>query len=213
MTSQGLSFDSTVVGTPIIEQFGEAIIKDGFKPHLPQIVEEVKRKWRRHHWVPLTILTRMSDGVDNWQPSEVLYRTKMHHAVVLALIQRDLWACGGTEALYIMEAWEKDQDDPAKRTGGEVLIIQWECRYENLTYMIDICQGRNSKYLSTTHNTIDLVSYNPALKPWNTNEDLIEYCGVAPEDQARFIAMIEHVERGIRQRREESQSERISGVV
>jgi len=178
---------------PVVQRFRQKIVQDGFKPHLPGIVEEIKRLWTKHQQLPFIVLSRMPDGVDYWEPN---YGDKGYSTVAtIALALRRLARQGLKEALFITETWDKDDD--GNRSGRETLMIKWECPWDCYWHSFDVRAGRNRKYLSLRAEGAECLTYNPILDPWNKNEELFDYFSVPTEQREEFDKELKQIETDI----------------
>lgn len=168
----------TDVLEPLLMRYAGQAISQGFRPLLPTIAEEVRRVWNRHQWLPFTIMSRLPKSVDYWEPD---YRGDFASVITIAGVFRGLVKRGLSEALIVHEGWEKDINDPTKRI-GEALNVYWVCRYDQYAYTFRIRQGRRRCYLELLAEGSDVLTYNPIMWPWNTNEDIREYFHI-PDDE------------------------------
>lgn len=172
---------------PIRDKYGERILRQGFKPFLVEIVEDVRKLWNRRQWLPMTFLSRLPEVIDYWEPT---WDKSFRAGVAIAMSQRNLSQHFGlTEQLQIFEGWQLDED--SKRNGGESLFIRWHCRYDTLVFQCDIAQGKYRRYAEQPRKQTDDTIYNPMLWPWNTNDDIAEFWNVPKDECANLDTLLD----------------------
>ena len=166
---------------PVIKKFGVQIVEQGFTPFLPTIVKMFCTIWRKEQYLPFTVLSRLPDGVDYYEPN---YDTKRLYRIlgVLSALRSLAHIHHATEFLYVSECWMKDTVDSRQRT-GESLSFHWRDRHEHLVWSYEIRNGPVSRYLRPLDQAVTQVSdISPLMNPWHSIDDLKVY--VRDEDWA-----------------------------
>lgn len=168
------------------------IIKDGFKPYLSDIINDIVLLYNKVREFPMTFISRLPNALSYLEPE---YRKEHSEIITMCLTQRHEVKCGLIEQLQIYETWVKD--DTGENITGEMLFINWINRYDQILYVYDIKQGKNKKYLELNKkwDANKMTMLNPMTWPWNTNQDIIEFLNIPSEDQKLFEEKITHMEK------------------
>ena len=180
----GMTFDEfarqqTDILMPVVDQFWEQIMNDGFKPHLDEIVQDITKIWTIHQELPFTILSRMPTGIDYWEPTYT--EGSFREVAIISLAFRRLAQKGLTEALIVHEGWEKSPD--GRKRVGEIFNVMWLCRHDQKSVAHRIRHGNGRKYLVPFCDGGNVTSCNPMFWPWNTNSDILDFFGVPEADR------------------------------
>src|SRR4051794_9921590 len=125
--------DQTDILLPVARKYSSRILKNGFKPILTEIADDIRKVWCKHQWLPLTFLSRMPNVIDYWEPG---WNKSFDKGVAIAMSYRNLVHQGLTETLQIIESWDRGVDDGD--VWGEVLVINWQNRYDQVSLVYDI---------------------------------------------------------------------------
>jgi hypothetical protein len=184
---KGQMIQQTEMFMPIHDKYGERILRQGYKPFLEGIVEDVRKLWNRRQWLPMTFLSRLPEGIDYWEPS---WDKSFRAGVAISMSQRNMSRYFGlTEQLQVFEGWHLDED--RNRDGRESLFVAWHCRYDTLAFQCAIAQGKYRRYAEQPRKQTDDTIYNPMLWPWNTNDDIAEFWNVPTDERADLDALLD----------------------
>lgn len=197
--------NQTYVLDPVVDEFRDDILRDGFRPHLTQIMQSVQRLCNSTNRVAFTILSRMPNVIDYWEPS--LQDRSGERFLSICLSLRNLVNDGLTEALYVFSEASLPQAN-ARRHGR--VHVRWVSQHESRHYVFQVLDGRSQGVVGIFHE------FNRALtlifNPWNTNAELFEFLGIP---KCQYAEWDEFIAKGMEEGRrvigliesQESQSE------
>lgn len=182
-----LARNQTYVLDPLVNEFEDKILRDGFRPHLPQIIQSVQRLCNSKQRAPFTILSRMPEVIDYWEPT--LPDTSVERVMAVCLSLRNLVNEGLSEALYVFSGRISDDSNAQS---GEIVQVRWVCEHDSRHYAFQVMNGRATQVMRMVHSVNNRLS--PVFNPWNTNADMFEYLGI-PESEHTIWS--EFMEKGL----------------
>lgn len=180
-----LARNQTYVLDPLVDEFEDKILRDGFRPHLPQILQAVQRLCNFTQRVPFTILSKMPDVIDYWEPS--VEDKSIDRVVAICLSLRNLVNNGLTEALYVFSGVITDETNAQI---GEVVHVRWVCEHDSRHFAFQMADGRAKRIMRMVHSVNSRLS--PIFAPWNTNAELFEFLGIPESDHAIWDEFVAH---------------------
>ena len=171
--------NQTYVLDPLLNEFRDKTLRDGFRSHLPQILQSLQRLCNPEQRVPFTILSKMPNAVDYWEPS--IQDTSGERFVSICLSLRNLVNTGLSEALYVFSEASLPKTNAQS---DERLHVRWVCERESRHYVFQVSDGRLQQPVRTFHelNNALMVIFNP----WNTNAELFEVLGIPESEHASW---------------------------
>ena len=168
----------------VVNEFRDDILRDGFRPHLTQIMQSVQRLCKSTDRVPFTILSKMPNAIDYMEP--LLQDRSGERFLSICLSLRNLVNNGLTEALYVFSEASLPQAN-ARRHGR--VHVRWVSQNESLHHVFQVLDGRSQRAVRILHEVNRALTL--IFNPWNTNTELFEFLGIPKgehPDWAEFIA-------------------------
>lgn len=174
--------NQTDVLDSLVTEFKDRILKDGFRPHLTQFMQALQRLWNCNVRAPFTILSRMPDGIDYWEPS--IEDGSVERSIAICLSLRNLVNRGLSEALYVFSGIMGDKANE----NCECVQVLWVCKRDSRHYAFLVVNGHAKQIMRML---LDMNSrLSPIFNPWNTNTELFEFLRIPESEHSHWDEFI-----------------------
>ena len=166
----------------LVQKWKERFLKDGMKTHFEEFAKAVVHAWNYYRKLPLAFVSRLPSSIDYWEPSYT--GRSLQEIWPIAASYRNLKEKGLTETIQIGEASARNDDGQA---GEELLTIRYQSELDSVTMLYTQTNAGTSPRLipKETIEQHQELPRNPMLNPWNTDEQIMEFCGVPEKERER----------------------------